>query len=62
MKQWIAKQYNKIIGNWWTIKRCGFPYNSGYATFNSYKNMILDTGLTKRQAIETCKELNHEKI
>ena len=42
----------------WVVKKCRFPYEEGYATYNKKIHTILDTGLTKEQAIQICKELN----
>ena len=47
-----------LIGDWWVVRRCTWPYQEGYATFNKYKNTVLDTGITKQEAEEICKELN----
>ena len=43
---------------YWVVKKCGFPYAQGYATYNWKKKMILDTGLTKEEAKAICRELN----
>jgi len=50
--------FKRLIGNWWVVRKCGFPYKKGYATYNKFKNTILDTGLTKEQANQICDELN----
>jgi hypothetical protein len=42
----------------WVVKRCGFPYEDGYATWNKKTHTILDTGLTREQAEQICRELN----
>lgn len=43
---------------YWVVKKCGFPYAEGYATYNWKKKMILDTGLSKEEAKAICRELN----
>ena len=45
----------------WVVRKCLFPYPEGYATYNVKTRTILDTGLTKEQAIETCRELNNNQ-
>ncbi len=48
----------KLFGLAWTVRRCGFPYERGYATYLPYKRMILDTGLSKEHAQGLCDKLN----
>jgi hypothetical protein len=43
---------------YWVVKKCGFPYSQGYATYNWKKKMFLDTGLSKEEAKAICRELN----
>ena len=43
---------------YWVVKKYGFPYAHGYATYNWKKKMILDTGLSKEEAKAICRELN----
>lgn len=47
-----------ITGNWWVIKRCGFPFERGWAVWNTKTNTIIYTGLTKEHAKHICKKLN----
>lgn len=47
-----------IIRDWWVVRRCCFPYPEGYATYNPFRNTILDTGLPKWQAKEICRVMN----
>jgi len=62
----MIKQFNKlvgkcwrwIIGDWWVVRRCEFPYAAGYATYNPYRKTVLDTGLSKTDALAICKGLN----
>ena len=51
----------RLLKDWWEPRRCIWPYKPGWATYNPYKKMILDTGLTLEQATEACKELNCRK-
>lgn len=55
---WFKRQVKRLSGNWWEVRACGFPFESGYATYNPVKNMVLDTGLTKERAQQICDELN----
>lgn len=48
----------RLLGLAWVVRRCGFPYKSGYATYLPHKRMVLDTGLTKEHAQLLCDELN----
>jgi hypothetical protein len=58
----MLKILRKIQGvGWWEVRKCGFPYPSGYATYNKTKNMILDTGLTKDVAQSICDIMNYNK-
>lgn len=43
---------------YWVVKKCGYPYSQGYGTYNWKKKMILDTGLSKEEAMAICRELN----
>ena len=54
----ITKIFKWIIGDWWVVRKCQFPYPCGYATYNSFRRTVLDTGLSKNQAEEICKQLN----
>ncbi len=61
----IIKGRNKMnrrrdIG-WWSVVRTGFPYSSGYGTYNRRTRTLLDSGLPKWQAKHICKELNRNK-
>lgn len=44
----------------WKVARSGWPYPEGYCTYKRSwgRTTILDTGLTKQQAEEACRELN----
>ena len=44
--------------NHWVVRKCGWPFKPGYATYNPKRRMILDTGLSKEQAQQLCAELN----
>jgi len=55
----LKKLGKRIIGDHWVVRRCIWPYPEGYATYNPFRRTILDTGLTKEQAEELCKELNN---
>ena len=54
----MRKMWRWLTGDWWTPRRCCWPYDEGYATYNPAKHMILDTGLTLEQAEQICHELN----
>jgi hypothetical protein len=54
----LKKLWNKAIGNWWEVRACCWPYPEGYGTYNPYKKMILNTGLTKEHAQSICDQLN----
>jgi len=54
----VIKVKRWLVGDWWVVRKCKFPFPKGYATYNRKRKMILDTGLTKLMAKETCKELN----
>lgn len=49
-----------LIRDWWVVRRCYFPYPEGYATYNTFRKTVLDTGLSKIEAEKTCNELNKE--
>ena len=42
----------------WEVIRTIWPYKHGYGTINKKKKMVLDTGLSKEEAVSRCKELN----
>ena len=46
-----------LLGDVWEVRRCLFPYPEGYGTYNPYRGMILDTGLSKEEAQRRCDEL-----
>lgn len=50
--------FKRLSGNWWVVRRSLFPFPEGYATYNPLKDTILDTGLTKQNAIDLCKKYN----
>lgn len=54
----LKRIWKRITGDYWTVKRCRYPFPEGYATYNRKRNMILDTGLSLEQAKATCAELN----
>lgn len=56
----LNQMINRIIGNWWIVRKCEFPFPKGYATYNPAKKTILDTGLTKKQAQDICDTMNKE--
>ena len=58
MFKWLLKW---MMDDFWVVRRCEFPYPKGYATYLPSKKMVLDTGLTKEDAEEICRELNHER-
>jgi len=43
---------------YWIVKKCGYPYDEGYATYNWKTHTVLDTGLSKEEAKIICRELN----
>ena len=45
---------------YWIVKKCGYPYDEGYATYNWKTHTVLDTGLSKEEAKAICRELNHK--
>jgi len=51
-----------IFNTKWKIARSVWPYLEGWGTYRKNRitgsKTILDTGLTKEQAIESAKELN----
>ena len=57
----IKKILKRILNNRWIVRSCRFPYPEGYATYNPFRKIILDTGLTKKQAEQICEEMNKEK-
>lgn len=58
--QMFRKILNKLVGNKWIVVETKFPYDEGYGTYNKFLNTLLDSGLTKLDAEELCKELNME--
>lgn len=54
----LTRVWKRLIGDWWEIRVCYWPHPRGYATYNPYRKTILDTGLSREQAKEICKELN----
>lgn len=57
MKKLIVK-LKTLLGLAWVVRKCGFPYKEGYATYLPCKKMVLDTGLTKGHAQNLCDKLN----
>ena len=58
LQRLVRRCWKRIIGDWWVVRRCGWPYPKGYATYNSFRDTILDTNLTKEHAQRICDELN----
>jgi hypothetical protein len=57
----IRRFYKRyILGDWWTVRHCMFPFFNGYCTYNQYKKTILDTGLRYERAKKICEELNND--
>lgn len=54
----IRKLWRRLRGDWWEPRRCCWPYPEGYATYNPARKTILDTGLTRDEAIAICANLN----
>lgn len=54
----MKRLWRWIIGDWWVVKRSGWPYPDGWATYNRKRCMILDTGLSREKALEECARLN----
>lgn len=53
--------WKRFIGDWWVVRPCGWPYPQGYATFNHYRRMVADTGLTKEHAQAICDSMNRRQ-
>lgn len=54
----LKRFWKWICGDWWEVRRCCWPYPEGYGTYNPARRTILDTGLTREQAVKICAELN----
>lgn len=54
----MSRWWKRMIGDWWKPLRCAWPYPEGWATYNEYRHMIADSGLTLEQARKICRELN----
>lgn len=54
LRSWIGQLFHGR----WVVRRTIWPYRDGYGTYCPRKRMVLDTGLTKEQAIAACRELN----
>lgn len=54
----MRKLWRWMIGDWWTVRASCWPYPEGYATYNRFRRMVLDTGLTYEAAKKACDELN----
>jgi hypothetical protein len=54
----MQKIWRWLIRDRWTVRRCGWPYAEGFATYNRHRRMVLDTGLTREEAEAACNELN----
>lgn len=57
----MKKFWKWLIGDWWEVRACGWPYSDGFATFNRYRHCILDTGLTRERAQEICDAMNNSE-
>ena len=61
----MKRIFSRIIWTRWKVARTIWPYREGYGTYRMHRftrdKTILDTGLTKEQAIESAKELNFRK-
>lgn len=56
----MARFLKWLIGDWWVVRPCGWPYPPGYATYNKWRNTVLDTGLPDRETAQAiCDELNN---
>ena len=58
--QW--KWVRRMRGELWVVRKCNFPYATGYATFLPGKNMVLDTGLTKEHAERVCLQMTDAEL
>ncbi len=56
--KYIAYLIKRMFGFTWVVRKCGFPYAKGYATYMPAKRTILDTGLSKEHAEAICRNLN----
>lgn len=54
----VMRLWRRLTGNRWVVRTCGWPYESGYATYNPKTRTILDTGLSREHAQQICDELN----
>lgn len=56
---WVCAVISRFFKpKYWIVKKCGFPHNEGYGTYNWKTHTVLDTGLTKEDANAICRELN----
>jgi len=60
LKRLFKRLFKRMIGNWWEVRVCYFPYPEGYATFNRFKNTVLDTELSKEEAQRRCDVMNND--
>lgn len=58
MKRLLTRLWRRCCGRWWIVRRCGWPYPGGYASYLPARKTILDTGLTREAAQAACDELN----
>lgn len=56
--KWIKKLIRQETGNRWEVRKTIWPFPEGYGTYNPYRKMILDTGLTKERAQKICDDMN----
>ena len=54
--QW--KWVRRMRGELWVVRKCNFPYATGYATFLPCQNLVLDRGLSKEPAERVCLQMN----
>lgn len=54
----IIKLFRRLIGDWWVVRACRWPYPEGYATYNPFRHTMLDSGLTKERAQQICDGMN----
>jgi hypothetical protein len=48
-----------LKGDWWTVRESCWPHAVGYATYNSYRRTVMDTGLIdKEYAQMLCDDMN----
>lgn len=48
----------RLIGDWWEVRKCYWPFPEGFATYHPASRTILDTGLSRDAAQDICDKLN----